>query len=187
MNLFFDSEPGELSPVGSVQSAYFVAYLRDRQPKGEAPLEEVRQRVTISLKNRKRAELAGRQLEDIRDRVSKGAAMSDVAGGLEVRTAGPFARADYVPDIGRSNAFVGAALRLEPGQVSDVVTAARGAYLLKLVEKSDFDEEDFQASKPELERELLGRRQSEALQTWLTQVYDSAQIDDNRHYFGYKF
>ena len=113
--------------------------------------------------------------------------MSDAAGDLEVRTAGPFARIDYVPDIGRANAFVGAALRLESGQLSDIVTAARGAYLLKLVEKSAFDEEDFQASRPELERELLAQRQSEALQTWLTQAYESAQIEDNRHYFSYRF
>ena len=177
-----------MSPVGSVQSAYFVAHLQDRRLEGEAPLEEVRQRVDLSLKNRKRAELAGRKLEDIRDKVLKGGAFGDVAGeaGLEVLTAGPFARADFVPDIGRSNAFVGVALGLESGQLSDVVAGARGAYLLKQVEKNDFDQEDFQTSKPALERELLAQRQREALQTWLTQVYETAHIEDNRH-LNYRF
>ena len=188
VNLFLDGEPGLVSPVGSVQSAYFVAYLQDRQPEGQAPLEEVEQRVTISLKNRKRAELAGRQLKDIRDKVSEGGAFGDVASeaGLEVLTAGPFARADFVPNVGRSNAFVGAALRLAPGQLSNIVTDARGAYLLKLVEKNTFDEEDFQATKPALELELLAQLQREALQTWLAQAYDSAQIEDNRH-LNYRF
>lgn len=188
VNLLFDSEPGLVSPVGSVQSAYFVAHLQDRRLEGEAPLEEVRQRVDLSLKNRKRAELAGRQLEDIRDKVLRGGAFGDVAGeaGLEVLTAGPFARADFVADIGRSNAFVGVALGLESGQLSDVVAGARGAYLLKLVEKNDFDQEDFQTSKPALERELLAQRQREALQTWLTQVYETAHIEDHRH-LNYRF
>ena len=188
VNLLFDSEPGFVSPVGSVQSAYFVGHLQDRRPEAKALLEEVRQRVDISLKNRKRAELAGRKLEDIRDKVLRGGAFGDVAGeaGLEVLRAGPFARADFVPDIGRSNAFVGVALRRDSGQLSDVVAGARGAYLLKLVEKNDFDQEDFQTSTPALERELLDQRQREVLQTWFTQVYETAQIEDNRH-LNYRF
>jgi len=189
VNLFFDSEPGTVSSVGSVPSAYFVAFLHEKRPEGDASLEEVRPRVTISLKNQKRAELAGRQLADIRAKVSKGGSFGDAVGeaGLEVITAGPFTRVDYVPDIGRSNAFVGAALRLDSGQLSEVVTGARGAYLLRVVDKDAFDEEDFQVARPALERELLSQRQGEALQTWFAQVYETAQIEDNRHYFNYRY
>ena len=56
-----------------------------------------------------------------------------------------------------------------------------------MVDKDAFDEEDFQVARPALERELLSQRQGEALQTWFAQVYETAKIEDNRHYFNYRY
>ncbi len=78
------------------------------------------------------------------------------------------------------------ALRLEAGGLSEVITASGGAYLLRVADKSPIDEEAFQTARPDLERELLGTRQREALQIWFAQMYESAQIEDNRH-LNYRF
>ena len=95
----------------------------------------------------------------------------------------PFSRADYVPGIGRKNAFVGAAFRLKEGEFSDVVILPQGAYLLHLIDRTSIDETKFQEELAQTQSELLGQRQSEAMQAWFTQLYEAAQIEDHRHYF----
>ena len=63
------------------------------------------------------------------------------------------------------------------------VTDSRGAYLLRLVEKTAVDEEAFQQGRLNIEQQLLQQRQAEALQTFLVKMYETAQIEDNRHLF----
>ena len=184
VNLFFDSEVGALSNVGSVQSAYFVAELLERRPQGVAPLEEIRPSVERALLARKRAAAAGEALKQVKSDVEGGADMATAAAkaGVNLRRTEPFSKSDFVPDIGRNNAFVGSAFRLEPGQMSEV-TDSRGAYLLRLVEKTEVDEEAFQQGRLSIEQQLLQQRQTEALQTFLVKMYETAQIEDNRHLF----
>ena len=98
-----------------------------------------------------------------------------------------FGRADQVPGVGRNNAFVRTAFKLQPNEVSEVVTLPRGAYLLRLVEKVPADESKFQASASQLAEQLLRQRQNEAVQIWLNRLYANAQIEDNRHHFGFTF
>ena len=102
--------------------------------------------------------------------------------GVNLRRTEPFSKSDFVPDIGRSNSFVGTAFRLEPGQLSQV-TDSRGAYLLRLVEKTEVDEEAFQKGRLDLEQQLLQKKKTEALQAFLVKMYETAQIEDNRHLF----
>ena len=109
------------------------------------------------------------------------------AAGLDVRTGGPFARADYVPGVGRGSEFVGAAFALETGQVSDVVVQGNGAYLLRLKEKTAVDEAAFDEERAAVQAELLQARRAESLQVWYAQIYENADIDDNRHLFYTNF
>ena len=185
VNLFLDSEVGALSQVGSVKSAYFVAELLERRPQGVAPLAEVRTSVERSLLARKRAEAAAEILEQVRGQVESGADLATAAAeaGSNLRTTEPFARSDFVPDIGRKNAFVGTAFRLQQGQTSDIITDTKGAYLLRLLDLTEVDEEAFEQERTNIEQQLLQQKQGEALQAFLVKMYDTAQIEDNRHLF----
>ena len=185
VNFFMESDIGTLSQVGSTQQYYYVAQLLDRRPEGVFSLGDVRQGVERSLMARKRAEAAGETLQQVRSQVQAGAGMEKAASdaGLGLRSTDPFARGDFVPDVGRNNTFVGTAVKLEPGEMSDIITDMRGAYLLRLVDRSAVDEEDFLERRSVIEQELLQQKQMEALQAFLTRMYDSAQIEDNRHRF----
>ena len=185
----FDSEVGEQSPVASTEAGYFVAELSDRRPEGVLPLEDVRPRVESSVRRRTRAERAGEKLLPVKSAVEAGGdfAASVAAAGLEVRTGGPFARTDYVPGVGRGSEFVGAAFTLEAGQVSDVVVQSNGAYLLHLKEKTALDEASFDEERAAVEADLLRERRAESLQVWYAQIYENADIEDNRHFFYSNF
>ncbi|MDA0336198.1 MAG: peptidylprolyl isomerase [bacterium] len=182
---FFESEIGEISPVGSTDAGYFVAALTDRRDKGLVPLEEARQQVEWSLRARRRSEIAGERLQPVRQAVLGGQklATAAVSAGLEVRTAGPFTRTDFVPGAGRSSRFAGAAFQLSVADVSDIVVQNNGAYLLQMTQRTPIDEAAFAAERATVEAELLQARRSEALQTWFAQIFESADIQDHRHLF----
>lgn len=182
---FFDSEVGEISPVGSTDAGYFVAALAERRAEGVTPLEEARQQVEWAVRSSRRSEVAGEQLQSVRQAVVAGAKFAAVANdaGLEVRTGGPFSRTDFVPGAGRGSRFIGAAFELSVGQISDVVVQNNGAYLLRLTERPSIDESAFAEARVEVEAELLQARRNEALQTWFVQIFESADIEDHRHLF----
>jgi peptidyl-prolyl cis-trans isomerase D len=182
---FFSSEIAELSPVGSTDAGYFVATLSDRRPEGFVPLEEARAQVEYSLRTLRRSEMAGERLEPVRQAVLAGQDFATAVGAaeLEVRTGGPFSRTDFVPGAGRGSKFIGAAFDLPSGQVSEVVVQNNGAYLLQLTQRATIDEAAFAAARAEIEAELLQARRNEALQTWFAQIFEGAEIEDNRHLF----
>jgi hypothetical protein len=141
------------------------------------------------VRQSKKAEAAKAPLELLRSQVSLGTDLSAATAkaGLEVVTTEPFSRADYVPNVGRGNRFTGAAFRLQPGDLSEVITTNLGAYLIRLTDKQSVDESLFLAARTTAEKELLQQRQTEALQLWLVNMYESADIVDDRHRFDYKF
>ncbi len=186
VNHFVQNPTGEVAQGGNEQ-AFWVAQSKGSRTKGTASLDDVRQQVERAVLNQKKAERAGQTLQALRAQAAGGLTQAATALGLEAHTTEPFARADQVPGIGRSNAFVKAAFHLQPGQLSEVVTLPRGAYLIRLVEKIPADETNFQATSKQLTDQLLRQRQGEALQIWFDRLYANAQIEDNRPRFGFTF
>ncbi|MBT6146690.1 MAG: hypothetical protein HOH74_14725 [Gemmatimonadetes bacterium] len=186
---FFESEAGEVSPVGSVEGGYYVATLIDRRLEGTAPLDEVRAQVEFIVRNDKRSALAGQALEAVRSKVAAGSAFATavIEAGLEVQRSAAFGRLEFVPGVGRAGAFSAAAFALQPGQPSDVVVQGNGAYVLSLVERTPADETQLVQQQEAIEAQLLDMHRREALQSWYAQLYESAQIEDYRHDFFYSF
>jgi hypothetical protein len=59
----------------------------------------------------------------------------------------------------------------------------QGAYLLRVLEKVAPDESQFETMRAQLQQQLMAQRQQEALQNVFAQLYESAEIEDNRHQF----
>jgi hypothetical protein len=163
----------------------WVAVVADKRAEGNLPLDEIRLRIEREVRSHKKADVVARKLEDVRAKISAGASLEEAAGSadLEVRKPAAFTRAESVSGIGRGNSVIAAAFRLDAGALSEVLTLRQGAYLLRLVEKVSIDEEQFATESVQLNQQLLAQRQQEALQNWLAQIYDAAEIEDNRHLF----
>ena len=189
VNWFFEEEPGAVSQVIEDDSGLWVAHLVAKRPEGIAPLEELKDRLEPLVRARKKAERAAAQLEAVRREVGAGATLAQAAQnvGVEFHTPEAFARTESVEGLGRANAVIGAAFRLEEGRLSEVIEVAegskRGAYLLKLLEKTPVDEEQFAAQREQVVAQLQAQREQEAVQNWFAHLYDTAEIEDNRHRF----
>ena len=189
VNWFFEQEPGAVSQVIEDDSGLWVAHLVAKRPEGVAPLDELKDRLEPLVRARKKAERAAAQLEAVRREVGAGATLAQAAqnAGVEFHSPEAFARTESVEGLGRANAVVGAAFRLEKGRLSEVIEVAegsnRGAYLLKLLEKTPVDEEQFAAQREQTVAQLQAQREQEAVQNWFAHLYDTAEIEDNRHRF----
>ena len=189
VNWFFEEEPGAVSQVIEDDSGLWVAHLVAKRPEGVAPLDELRDRLEPLVRARKKAERAAAQLEAVRREVGAGATLAQAAqnAGVEFHAPEAFARTESVEGLGRANAVIGAAFRLEEGRLSEIIEVAegskRGAYLLKLLEKTPVDEEQFAAQREQVVAQLQAQREQEAVQNWFAHLYDTAEIEDNRHRF----
>ena len=189
VNWFFEEEPGAVSQVIEDDSGLWVAHLVAKRPEGVAPLDELRDRLEPLVRARKKAARAASRLETVRREVGAGATLAQAAqnAGVEFHAPEAFARTESVEGLGRANAVIGAAFRLEEGRLSEIIEVAegskRGAYLLKLLEKTPVDEEQFAAQREQVVAQLQAQREQEAVQNWFAHLYDTAEIEDNRHRF----
>ena len=189
VNWFFEEEPGAVSQVIEDDSGLWVAHLVAKRPEGVAPLDELKDRLEPLVRTRKKAVRAATRLEAVRREVEAGTTLAQAAqnAGVELHTPEAFARTESVEGLGRTNAVIGAAFRLEEGQLSEVIEVTeggkRGAYLLKLLEKTPVDEEQFAAQREQVVAQLQAQRGQEAVQNWFAHLYETAEIEDNRHRF----
>ncbi len=185
VNWALSQEPGTVSRVAENERGIWVAKVEDKRAEGTLPLDEVRLRLEREVLAQKKADIAAEKLRQVRTQVEGGTSLADAASaaGLEVRQSELFTRAESVPGIGRGNGVIAAAFRLEDGQLSDIVTLRQGAYLVQVVEREALDEALFAEQSAQLQQQLLAQRQQEALQSWFVQLYEAADIEDNRHEF----
>ena len=59
----------------------------------------------------------------------------------------------------------------------------QGAYLLRQLDKTPADEALFAEQRGEIAAQLQAQRQQEAVQNWFAHMYETAEIEDNRHRF----
>ena len=189
VNWFFEQEPGAVSQVLEDDLGLWVVHLVAKRPEGTVPLDELRDQLEPLVRTRKKAVRAAARLEAVRREVEAGTTLAQAAqnAGVELQTPEAFARTESVEGLGRANAVIGAAFRLEEGQLSEVIEVTeggkRGAYLLKLLEKTPVDEEQFAAQREQVIAQLQAQREQEAVQNWFAYLYETAEIEDNRHHF----
>ena len=189
VNWFFEQELGAVSQVIEDDLGLWVAQLVAKRPAGTVPLDELKDQLEPLVRAHKKAARAAARLEAVRREVEAGATLAQAAqnAGLELHTPEAFARTESVAGLGRGNAVIGAAFRLEEGQLSEVIEVAeggkRGAYLLRLLDKTPVAEEQFAAQREQVVAQLQAQHAQEAVQNWFAHLYETAEIEDNRHRF----
>ena len=189
VNWFFDQQPATISQVVDNDRGLWVAQLLEKRSEGTVPLAELKDQIERQVRNRKKVDLAAAKLQTVQREVAAGASLQQAAQNaeLELRTPEPFARTGAVAGLGRNNKVIATAFRLEKDQLSEVIKIAeggyQGAYLLRMLEKTPVDEALFDEQREQIAAELQAQRQQEAVQNWFAHIYETAEIEDNRHRF----
>jgi peptidyl-prolyl cis-trans isomerase D len=189
VNWFFEQDVGAVSQVVDNDRGLWVAQMVEKRSQGTAPLAESKGQIERVVRNRKKVDLAATKLQAVQREISAGTSLQQAAqnAGLERRTPDAFARTGAVPGLGRNNAVIATAFRLDKDQLSEVIKISeggyQGAYLLRSLEKMPVDETLFDEQREQIAAQLQAERQQEAVQNWFAHIYETAQIEDNRHRF----
>jgi peptidyl-prolyl cis-trans isomerase D len=179
---FDEADVGEVSPVFESDFRFYMMELTAQQPAGVVSLQEATPQIRNVLLGRKRVEAAQAR---VREQLRAGPATNALervaaAFSAEIRDAGPFTRGDFVPGLGRTNAAIGAAFGLQPGQLSDAIAANNQVHVVQLVERQEADRAAWEEQRDEQRQQLTPAVAEQRWQLFLSALRDDADIVDNR-------
>jgi peptidyl-prolyl cis-trans isomerase D len=179
---FEEALVGDVSPVLETRQAFYMLELVELREAGAISLADATGSIEQTVKAAKKVERAQEEGEEIVAQVRGGADLAAIAEekGLEVQMAGPYARVDFVPGMGRLNAAVGAGFGLNIEDVSSPVAANNNVFIIELTEYFGPDSTAFVVERLPLRDEMLGLAQQTRLQEWLQGLRDVARIIDRR-------
>lgn len=179
---FEEAEVGDVSPVFETPQAFYSLELVSRSPAGVLPLSAARPAIEQTLYFEKKQARVTEEGRPLVEQIRGGEPLPNVAAdaGLQVRGAGPFARGEFVPGLGRYNAAIGAAFGLEVGQVSDVVTTPANAFIVELMARNPADSLAWVEQKGQQRAQLLPQLRQERLEAWLEGLRENARVVDRR-------
>ena len=179
---FQEAELGDVSDVFENSQAFYALEFISGRPGGVMPLDEAKPTIRNVLLLEKKLAKGTAEAERLVELVKSGTTLSDaaVAMGLQVRTPGPFARLDFVPDLGRQNAAVGVAFGLMPGQVSDAVPTREDVFVIEKISQTPADSTLWLAQRGEQRRALTQLIEQQRRQEWIQGLRTAARIVDRR-------
>ena len=179
---FEEALVGDVSPVLETRQAFYMLELAEIRAAGAISLADASASIEQTVRAEKKVGRAKDEGAEIAAQVRAGVSLADIAEqkNLEIQTAGPYARLDFVPGIGRMNAAVGAGFGLNIGEVTGAVEANNNVFIIELADYFAADSTAFEDQRLVLRDELLGVAQQSRLQSWLQGLRDVARIIDRR-------
>ena len=178
-----ETPPGEVSPVFENRTAFYAMELIAVDPARYLTREEVEPAIRSSISTLKKVEVALEEARTLAAEVRGGRPLDEVAremGLEEVREAGPFARNDNVPGIGRYNAAIGAAFGLEVGEVSDAVRANQNAFVFERTASEAADSLAWRDQVAAQRARLVSALREQRFYQWIEALREIADIVDRR-------
>ncbi len=187
INFAFDNSLNSISDVYRMPTGYVVAQvsevISDGLEKFEDVKPKVRQLLVIERQYEKAKQLALEDMKKVNNDLNK---LTQFDSRIQVGNTGRFNSASSIPAIGKDNAFIFTALKMKVGETSEPVKGLRGYYIIHLIEKTPFDSTAFQAQISTLRNSLYQEKKSTALATWIAEIKEKANIEDNRYmFYGY--
>lgn len=183
----FQNPMSTVSEVMENENGYYIFRVNEIQEPLVRPLEEVRGRITQQLRVELKKQIALERAQEIRAQISDSKSMqtfseSDTTINY-IQPAESFTLAGNIPGVGRVAEFKGALKALNVGQISPAIKTDRGAYIIHLLNKSDFNEELFEQQRVQLRQQILSQKQNQFMNQWLQSLRANAEIVDNRDAF----
>jgi peptidyl-prolyl cis-trans isomerase D len=179
---FNTGEPGEVSEVFESPGSFYALELVSREDERTQTIDEARETIRTALVNRKKVERTMQIARDAVDRIRAGESFQQVVGSVdaEVREAGPFARSDVVPGLGRMNAAIGTAFGLQPGEISGAIDADQQVYIIQTVSRVDASREAWEEQKAQQRQQVSQALAQQRWENFLTALREEARVVDNR-------
>jgi peptidyl-prolyl cis-trans isomerase D len=178
-NRAFTMKDGEVTPVLRVSRGWVFATPAGKQDSYIPQLAEVKDRVRDDVLREKAAELlktrAAAIAADLRKATDFAAAVKKA--GFEMKTSELIARGGSLPDIGPNPDVEKAVFGVPQGTVTDAITTATGAVIVRVAEKADVTDEQVAGGRDALRDELTNRRRDQFFSAYMAKAKTGLKID----------
>ncbi len=182
----FHSKPGEVSRVYYIENRGYVVFeVADIQEDRIQPFDEVKSRIMNLVRREKQKVLAKEDAQAFHVKLTAPEEFEKVAAAdsLKIQETDFFTIDAYVAGVGRDPKFNGAAFHLDVNEFSLPVEGSRGYFVIKVVDKQDYDAKKFAESKDQLRQELMQNKLRMYYSDWVENLKKQAEIKDYRYVF----
>jgi peptidyl-prolyl cis-trans isomerase D len=172
----FNLSVGGLSTPQKTPAGWVVLKSVESIPSGVPPLAEIRDKVVAAVKRQKAETLGQERAKKLAAEAKSGdlIALARKEGAQTGETA-RFSRSKPAERLPGEVQL--AALQATSGAVSDPVKTPQGYYVVKVVERVAANIGDLGADRERLTREVLGQKQSQAWEAWVSQARAGAKVE----------
>ncbi|NIR42536.1 MAG: hypothetical protein GWN08_00610 [Gemmatimonadetes bacterium] len=173
---------GDLSPVYETGQGFVVFELESRSPESYLSFADAEPSIRRRVLQQKKLETAHWRAEEIEEKLAAGAVLEEVAAeeNLQVQTTPLFTRLDFVPGLGQSNRVIGTAFGLERNEVAGPIESDGQLFFIRLDARVPASKQTFDARMENLRAQLTRQRQQTAVEEWLSDLRERAEIEDYR-------
>lgn len=179
----YDAEIGDVSEVIQMaDESLIVARLSQINQGGPAPLEDVRDQIDATLRNRKKVEKLQARAAAIRASIGSGNDLSAAQASdssIVVREFTDISEQGTFPDVGNDPLLAAKVFSMSPGQVSDPIRGERGYYIVRLDSLNRKDDTAWEAEKEEYIKQMLGQRRQMIFGAWFDEYRNAATVVRN--------
>ncbi|SMO34126.1 SurA N-terminal domain-containing protein [Fodinibius sediminis] len=181
MNYLANAEEGEISEPLELSGQFVVLNVTEITPSGVQPFEQVKEQIRTTVTNEKRKEMTAARVQELLDQNSDLAALAE-ATGKQVGSAQSVSKnATTLPGAGREPSVVGAVFGLEQGEQSGPVKGTSAVFVVRVVNLDRADVSNMtQAQRSEIRQQLRQSKGAAFLNTWVEELREEAEIEDNR-------
>ncbi len=167
------------------EEKYFILQVADIQEAHTDSLHNVEEEIRKNLIREKRMAVVAGKCQNAYQLIENGETFEAVAQkyNLEIFETGKFTIDRYVQRVGRDFAFTGAAYQLAINDISQPVKGKNGYYLIKLIDKSEFSDEELAALALEDKTQKLQEKQQTAYMKWYKILEEKHEIKDYRYLY----
>ncbi len=182
----FGNDIGAVSTVFKVGAGYVVAVVSESKDAEYKPFEDMKESIRNNVLREKKFNKAKEIMIGIKSQIKDRGDLNlapQIYSKAGVDTAKEFGTDATIPGVGKDYAFINYSLEGELNKVSDPIKGSRGYYLIKVLNRTEFDSTSYNLQRVTLRDNLLQLKKNRVFSDWLAQLKNEADIVDNRHLF----
>jgi peptidyl-prolyl cis-trans isomerase D len=180
----FENGLNTVSDPFKVFNGYVVVQIMDVKPEHFKPFDEVKEQIRPFVVREKKFEKTRLMAEDAYNKINGDLdKVSQFNDRVQVQQTGKFLPQGNVPNLGRDYAITNEALSIELNKTSKPIRGQRGYFLIRVTERSPFDETTYQNFSSNIRNTLLQEKRNRYTSQWVEKMKENAKIVDNRHLF----
>lgn len=180
----FSDEIGTTSKPHRTSIGFTLFKTLSRSKADIKPLESVKERIKSVISDEKRKELAYSKAQEYRAKMKTMTDIKRIDTTFYIRELNNFTINSSIPGVGRDAKLAGALFQVPLSVLSEPVKGTRGAYLVQIFTRDEFNETKYQSMREDLKRQLIGSKQQRAYRDWLEAYRKGTKIEDFRADFN---